>query len=127
MSEVNENTEVEATNNNDTQSNLSSLSITDKQALQQYIQSQLVILSKNQIQHQQEMIKQQTMHQQQVESSRRDHERQLEMRRIKIDMIKVATDTLSSNAKSKPVDTRDITASDIKTFAEELIEYINKE
>jgi hypothetical protein len=42
-------------------------------------------------------------------------------------MIKVATDTLASNAKSKPADERDITALDIKSFAEELIEYINQE
>lgn len=65
--------------------------------------------------------------QQEIELGRRNHETQLEARRSKIDMIKVATDTLASNAKSKPVDERDITAVDIKTFADELIQYINEE
>ena len=95
--------------------------------IKQYVQSQFVAMSENQIRNQQEMITQQTLHQQEIETSRRNHETQMEMRRIKIDMIKVATDTLASNAKSKPADERDITALDIKSFAEELIEYINQE
>ncbi len=95
--------------------------------IKQYVQAQLAAMSGNQIQHQQELINQQAAYQQEIETSRRNHETQMEMRRTKIDMIKVATDTLASNAKSKPTDERDITASDIKTFAEELIEYINQE
>ena len=80
-----------------------------------------------QLQTQNDMINQQTMHQQEMELSRRNHEIKMEMRRTKIDMIRVATDTLAANAKSKPADERDITASDITAFAEELIEYINQE
>ena len=95
--------------------------------VKQYVQSQFVAMSENQIRNQQAMITQQTLHQQEIETSRRNHETQMEMRRTKIDMIKVATDTLASNAKSKPADERDITALDIKSFAEELIEYINQE
>ena len=80
-----------------------------------------------QLQAQAEMMELQTKHQQDLEQSRRNHENQMEARRTKIDMVKVATDTLSFNAKSKPADERDITASDIKTFADELIQYINEE
>ena len=88
----------------------------DENSIRQYIQTQFASLSETQIQHQQEM-----------DASRRNHESQMEIRRAKIDMIKVATDTLAANAKSKPVDERDITALDIKTFADELILYINEE
>jgi hypothetical protein len=80
-----------------------------------------------QLQAQAEILELQTQHQQEMDVSRRNHENQMEMRRTKIDMVKVATDTLASNAKSKPADERDITASDIKTFADELIQYINEE
>ena len=80
-----------------------------------------------QLQAQTEMMELQTKHQQEMDASRRNHENQMETRRTKIDMVKVATDILTSNAKSKPADERDITASDIKTFADELIEYINQE
>ena len=95
--------------------------------IKQYVQAQLAAMSENQITNQQAMSTQQTLHQQEMDESRRNHERHMEARRIKIDMIKVATDTLASNAKSKPADERDITALDIKSFAEELIEYINQE
>jgi hypothetical protein len=80
-----------------------------------------------QLQEQAKMMELQAKHQQEMDTGRRNHENQIETRRTKIDMIKVATDTLASNAKSKPVDERDITASDIKTFADELIQYINEE
>lgn len=95
--------------------------------VQQYMQAQMAILSRNLIQNQQEIVTQQGTHQQDLETSRRNHESQMEQRRTKIDMIKVATDTLAANAKSKPTDERDITASDITAFAEELIQYINQE
>ena len=80
-----------------------------------------------QLQAQTEMMELQTKHQQEMDASRRNHENQMETRRTKIDMVKVAMDTLASNAKSKPADERDITASDIKTFADELIQYIIEE
>ncbi len=121
MSETNENAEAEVTN---TQPTSSQDNIIDE--IKQYVQAQFVTISENQIRSQQGLITQQTLHQLEMEESRRNHELQLESRRLKIDMIKVATDTLAANAKSKPADERDITAQDIKTFAEELIEYINQ-
>ena len=95
--------------------------------IKQYVQAQFAAMSENQMGNQQALITQQTLHQKEMDESRRNHESQMASRRIKIDMIKVATDTLASNAKSKPADERDITALDIKSFAEELIEYINQE
>jgi hypothetical protein len=80
-----------------------------------------------QMQAQVEIMELQIKNQQEMDTSRRNHEIQMETRRTKIDMVKVAMDTLTSNAKSKPADERDITASDIKTFADELIQYINEE
>jgi hypothetical protein len=112
---------------NDNTGTTSSQPLVDGESVRQFIQAQFATLSGNQIQHQQEMINQQAAHQHEMETSRRNHETQMEMRRTKIDMIRVATDTLAANAKSKPADERDITASDIKTFAEELIDYINQE
>lgn len=111
---------------NDNTETTSSQPLVDGEAVRQYIQAQFAALSGNQIQHQQEMVNQQALHQQELDTNRRNHEIQIEMRRTKIDMIKVATDTLAANAKSKPADERDITALDIKTFAEELVEYINQ-
>lgn len=95
------------------------------QAAAQTAVSQMMTLE--QVQAQQQIALQQTAQQLELEVGRRNHELQLETRRTKVDMIKVATDTLASNAKTKPVDARDITALDIKTFADELMQYINEE
>lgn len=122
MSETNENTEVEVTNTQTT-----SIQPNTIDEIKQYVQAQFAAMSENQVRNQQTIIAQQTLHQQEMDENRRNHERQMESRRTKVDMIKVATDTLVANAKSKPVDERDITALDIKTFADELIKYINQE
>jgi len=122
MSETNENTEAVVT---DTQTTSIQPSTVDE--IKQFLQAQVAAMSGNQIANQQAIIAQQTIHQQEMDENRRNHERQMESRRTKIDMIKVATDTLVANAKSKPADERDVTALDIKTFADELIKYINQE
>jgi hypothetical protein len=128
MSETDQTTEVEVSN---TQNTSSQSSIIDGESLQRYVQkyvqTAIASMSGDQLQRQQEMMELQTKSQRDLEQSRKNHETAMESRRIKIDMIKVATDTLTSNAKSKPVDERDITALDIKTFADELIQYINEE
>lgn len=83
-----------------------------------------------------------------VEASRRAHEKEMEQARsanaaaaaklhadavaasaakqARLDAIRMAKETLVENARSKPVDARDITASDITAFADTLIAYINK-
>jgi hypothetical protein len=74
------------------------------------------------MQNQREQIE----HHMKIEEDRRNHEKQMELRRVKVDMIKVATDTLVSNSKSKPVEERDVSAEDIKEFADNLVQYINQ-
>jgi hypothetical protein len=127
MSETNQTTEEEVTNTQPTSPQPLVDGESVQRYVQRYVQTQIATMSGDQLQRQQEMITQQAEQQKEMELSRRNHETQMESRRLKIDMIKVATDTLSSNAKSKPADERDITALDIKTFADELIEYINQE
>ncbi len=79
------------------------------------------------MQMQDEMQKWSMNEQKKMEESRRAHENKMENRRVKIDMIKIATDTLTENARSKPVADRDISSNQIKEFAEELINYVNQE
>lgn len=50
---------------------------------------------------------------------------ELQAKQTKLEAIRLAQQTLVENARSKPVDTRDISASDITTFASELVAYIN--
>lgn len=51
---------------------------------------------------------------------------QLEMRRSKVEMIRLAKETLIENARSKPIESRDVSATDIQAFAHTLITYINE-
>lgn len=43
----------------------------------------------------------------------------------KLEAIRMAKEVLVENRRSKPVDEREVTASDITTFADTLITYIN--
>lgn len=45
--------------------------------------------------------------------------------RIKFEAVRLAKDILSENARSKPVDSRDVTSTMILNFADELVNYIN--
>lgn len=74
-----------------------------------------------------EQMKMQMNLQKELDENRRNYESKIERRRVKMDMVKIATDTLMANSRSKPVDARDVTASDITTFADELIQYVNQE
>lgn len=56
---------------------------------------------------------------------RRNQELALENKRAKLESIRLAKETLLENSKSKAVDERDISASDIVTFATTLQNYIN--
>jgi hypothetical protein len=95
--------------------------------LQQIVQSAVSQAGNAQVQAQQGTSLLLVDRQMELEESRRNQERLMEIRRTKLEMIRVATGTLESNAKSKPVDERDITALDITKFADELIQYINEE
>lgn len=60
-----------------------------------------------------------------IESSRRAHEIAMDRRRSRLEAIRLAKETLIENARSKPVDSRDITAEDITGFATQLDTYVN--
>jgi hypothetical protein len=49
----------------------------------------------------------------------------LEARRSKLEAVRTAKEVLIENARSKPVDSRDVTAADITAFAQILIAYAN--
>lgn len=83
-----------------------------------------------------------------VEAARRTHEKEMEQLRssnalavaaansdataaatakqARLEAIRMAKETLIENARSKPVDSRDVTAADITVFADTLIAYVNK-
>ena len=51
---------------------------------------------------------------------------QNEVRRARLEVIRMAKETLLENARSKPVDSRDVTAADITAFADVLSTYVNQ-
>ena len=60
-----------------------------------------------------------------LDTNRRAHEQAMEARRAKLEAIRLAKETLIENARSKPVDARDVSAADIQAFAQTLVSYIN--
>lgn len=48
----------------------------------------------------------------------------LQAKQAKIEAVRLAKETLIENSRSKPVDSRDISAQDIINFAETLVNYI---
>jgi hypothetical protein len=61
-----------------------------------------------------------------TDAPRRAHELAMEQRRARLEAIRLAKETLIENARSKPVDARDVTAADVTTFANALNQYINQ-
>jgi hypothetical protein len=59
------------------------------------------------------------------DAGRRAHELAMEARRAKLEAIRLAKETLIENARSKPVDSRDVSSADIITFANALIASID--
>ena len=59
------------------------------------------------------------------EAGRRAHEMAMESRRAKLEAIRLAKETLIENARSKPVDSRDVTPADITAFADALVASIS--
>jgi hypothetical protein len=60
-----------------------------------------------------------------TEAARHANQLELEARRAKLEAIRLAKETLIENARSKPVDSRDVSAADIQAFAQTLVAYIN--
>lgn len=46
-------------------------------------------------------------------------------RRAKLEAVRMAKETLTENARTKPVDSREITANDITAFAQTIVDYVN--
>jgi hypothetical protein len=68
---------------------------------------------------------QQAMHLE-AEKARREHEQEMEARRAKLELIRLAKETLIENARNKPVGDAAITAAEISAFAQELTNYIGE-
>ena len=60
-----------------------------------------------------------------VENARHANQMQAEIARVKLEAVRLAKETLIENARSKPVDARDVSAADIQAFAQTLVSYIN--
>lgn len=63
--------------------------------------------------------------QNEIENNRHSNQTQLEVRRMKLEVVRLAKETLLENSRSKPVDSRNVSADDIKNYAQNLIDYIN--
>jgi hypothetical protein len=58
--------------------------------------------------------------QQASEVARREHEKDMEARRAKLELLRMAKETIVENARNKPVGEAGITAAEITAFANEL-------
>ena len=61
-----------------------------------------------------------------LDAGRRAHEISMEQRRARLEAIRLAKETLIENARSKPVDSRDVSATDVTNFANTLVQYVNQ-
>ena len=60
-----------------------------------------------------------------VENARHANQLVMEAKRAKLEAVRLAKEILIENARSKPVDSRDVTAADVTAFATTLISYVN--
>ena len=60
-----------------------------------------------------------------VENARHANQLEMQVKQAKLEAIRLAKETLIENARSKPADSREVTAADITTFAAALIASIN--
>jgi hypothetical protein len=59
-----------------------------------------------------------------MEAARHANQMAMEAKRAKLETVRLAKETLIENARSKPVDSRDVTAADITAFAAALEAHI---
>ncbi len=59
-----------------------------------------------------------------AEATRHANQMALEAKRAKLEAVRMARDTLIENARSKPADSREVTAADITAFAQTLVNYV---
>jgi hypothetical protein len=60
-----------------------------------------------------------------METTRHTNQMAIQAKQTKLEAIRLAKETLIENARSKPVDSREVTAADITAFANTLIASIN--
>jgi hypothetical protein len=60
-----------------------------------------------------------------LENARHANQMALQAKQAKLEAVRLAKETLIENARSKPVDSRDVTAADITAFAAALESHIN--
>ena len=60
-----------------------------------------------------------------LENARHANQMALQAKQAKLDAVRLAKETLIENARSKPVDARDVTAADITAFAAAIEAYVN--
>jgi len=60
-----------------------------------------------------------------IEADRHTNATEFQAKQIKLEMVRVAKEVLVENAKSKAVDSRDVSAEDITSFANSLVAFIN--
>jgi len=60
-----------------------------------------------------------------MDAGRRTHDLEMEQRRAKLEAVRLAKETLLENSRSKPVDSRDVSAEEINSYANTLVGYIN--
>ena len=60
-----------------------------------------------------------------MEQARSAAQTAVQAKQAKLDAVRLAKETLIENARSKPVDSRDITVADITAFADQLVAYVN--
>lgn len=75
---------------------------------------------------QEEIMAAQQQHQQDLETSRRTHEIAMNDKRLRVEIIRMAKETLIENARNKPASEAVVTAEEITAFANELNNYVGE-
>lgn len=60
-----------------------------------------------------------------IETVRNDAQMALQNKQARLEAVRLAKETLLENARSKPADSRDVSAADITAFASALTAYVN--
>jgi hypothetical protein len=60
-----------------------------------------------------------------LENARHANQMAVQAKQAKLEAVRLAKETLIENARSKPVDTREVSAADITAFAAALEAYVN--
>jgi hypothetical protein len=60
-----------------------------------------------------------------IENVRHQAQVAMQAKQAKLEAVRLAQQTLIENSRNKPVDTREITAADITSYATTLVNYVN--